>query len=136
MYCKYLSKSLNGKLRCKISKKIITLDQCSKCLKIDFKKNKGINKVSKKRIFVEKDIYNQILDRDKKCRLADGTCEGALQLHHILYRSERKDLINEPSNCIMLCTKHHRLVHSNKHYWQKKLIELNKKYLQSAKNII
>ena len=35
MYCKYLSKSLNGKLRCKISKSITYIDNCKKCLKFE-----------------------------------------------------------------------------------------------------
>lgn len=88
-------------------------------------RNKGINKVNKKRVFVKKEIYEQVYKRDKgKCRLLDKTCEGELELHHIVYRSEDKSLINEPSNCIMLCTKHHRIVHSNKHKWQPILKEM------------
>lgn len=127
MYCINLSKKINGKLRCKLSKQQITLDQCKKCLKMQPRKNKDINKVSSKRIFVEKDTYNKTLARDKRCRLADGTCEGKLELHHIRYRSERKDLINDIDNCIILCTKHHRKVHSNKKYWQPKLLEMIRK---------
>ena len=90
-------------------------------------RNKGINKVNKNRIFVKKEIYEQVYKRDKgKCRLKDITCEGGLELHHIVYRSEDKSLINEPTNCIMLCIKHHRLVHSNKHLWQPILKEMIK----------
>ena len=94
---------------------------CKNCLKPNLVRNKPIKKVSKKRIFVEKEIYQQVYERDKgKCRLCGDT---NIQLHHIIYRSENKNLINEPNNCIMLCVKCHKLVHSNKHYWQEKLQE-------------
>ena len=58
----------------------------------------------------------------------NGTCQLcgsrlSLQLHHIRYRSERRDLINEPQNCIMLCLECHLKVHGDKKYWQPKLLE-------------
>lgn len=118
--CKYLSKRLNGKIRCKYyNKDVISLLECKKCSKAILVKNKPIKKVGKKRIFVKKEIYEQVFSRDNgQCRLKDGTCNGGLELHHIIYRSEDKNLINEPTNCIILCNAHHRLVHSNKHLWQ------------------
>lgn len=127
MYCKYLSKSLNGNLRCKLLKTITYIDNCKKCLKFEPHVNKPIKKVSNKRITVTEETYNKVMQRDKyKCRLLDCTCNGGLELHHIRYRSEAKDLINEPTNCIILCNRHHRLVHSNKHYWQPILKEMIK----------
>lgn len=126
MYCKYLSKKVNGGFKCKKYKQgIISLDNCKNCLEFDLKRNKPIKKISKKRITVSKETYNKVLKRDKKkCRLLDGTCQGGLELHHIIYRSENKKLIDEADNCIMLCTKHHKQVHSNKHYWQPILKEM------------
>lgn len=122
MYCKYLSKSLNGKIRCKMNKTSIYITKCKNCLNFEPKMNKGINKVSNKRIFVTKETYNKVYERDKgRCRLCGSS---QIQLHHVVYRSEDKSLINEPSNCIMLCAKCHDLVHSNKHYWQSKLKEI------------
>lgn len=128
MYCKYLSKKVNGGFKCKKYKQgIISLDECKNCLEFDLKRNKPIKKISKKRITVSKETYNKVLKRDKeKCRLLDGTCQGGLELHHIIYRSENKKLIDEADNCIMLCTKHHKQVHSNKHYWQPILKEMIK----------
>ena len=125
MYCKNLSKSLNGNLRCKLSKTITYIDDCKKCLKFEPRVNKPIKKVSNKRITVTEETYNKVMQRDNyKCRLC-GTSLN-LHLHHIVYRSEDKSLINEPSNCIMLCIKHHKEVHSNKHYWQPILKEMIK----------
>lgn len=121
MKCKYLSKCLNGKLRCKLLKQQIILGQCKNCLNFILIANKPIKKVSKK-INVKKEIYNKVYERDKgRCRLCGRT---DIQLHHIYYRSERKDLINDINNCIMLCTECHKKVHSNKHYWQPKLLEM------------
>ena len=119
MYCKYLSKSLNDNLRCKLFKTITYIDKCKKCLRNEPRENKPIKKVSSKHISVKKEIYQKVIERDNyRCQLADITCEGGLELHHIVYRSEDKTLINEPRNCIMLCNSHHRFVHSNKHMWQ------------------
>lgn len=122
MGCKFLSKSLNGKLKCKFSKQVITLDCCENCLNFILVRNKGINKVSKKRKFVSKEIYDKVYERDKGCCRLCGN--DKIQLHHIIYRSEDKSLIDEPTNCIMLCIKCHKLVHSNKHYWQPILKEM------------
>lgn len=125
MYCKYLSKTLKGELRCKISKTITYIDDCKKCLKFEPRVNKPIKKVSNKRITVTEETYNKVMQRDKgKCRLC-GTAQN-IQAHHILYRSERKDLINEPTNMIMLCIKCHQLVHSNKKKYQPILLKLIK----------
>lgn len=127
MYCKNLSKCLNGKIKCKYYKRYIDYSiDCQNCSKLIVVRNKPIKKVSKKRIFVKKEIYNKVYERDKQCRLKDTSCQGGLELHHIIYRSENKDLINEPTNCIMLCNKHHRLVHSDKHKWQPILKEIIK----------
>lgn len=125
MYCKNLSKTVSGKLKCKIKKQVITLDKCKNCSDFILVRNKPIKKVSSKRIIVTKKTYNEVFKRDKeKCRLC-GTSLN-LHLHHIVYRSEDKNLVNEPKNCIMLCARCHRLVHSNKHYWQPKLKEMIK----------
>ena len=127
MNCKYLRvRSIQKKkhLYCILNKKTINYPlECSKCLKKEYRKNKGINKVSKKKITVTQDTYNKVMQRDNyKCRLC-GTSLN-LQLHHIIYKSEDKSKINDVNNCIMLCVEHHALVHSNKKYWQPKLLEL------------
>lgn len=74
---------------------------------------------------VSNDTYIKVFNACKgKCVLC-GTPYN-LQAHHIRYRSERRDLINEPTNMVLLCVKHHLKVHSNKHYWQPILLELIK----------
>jgi len=123
MLCKYLSKTFQNGFKCKLHKKNISISDCNKnCPDFILKRNKGIKKVSKKRIFVTEETYQKVFERDNgKCQLCGTNKE--LQLHHILYRSERKDLINEPSNCVMLCLMCHKKVHSNKHKWQPILLE-------------
>ena len=131
MYCTNLLKRQRQKkivFYCKKDKRYISIwEDCKNCSKPNLVTNKPIKKVSKNRITVKKEIYQQVYERDKgKCRLQNSTCEGGLELHHIVYRSEDKKLINEPKNCIMLCTKHHKEVHSNKHKWQPILKEMIK----------
>lgn len=127
--CKYLAirtKNYEKYFYCRLNKKIINYTtECIKCVKNEPRKNKGINKVSKKKITVTQDTYNIVMQRDNyRCRLC-GTSLN-LHLHHIIYKSEDKSKINDENNLIMLCAEHHRLVHSNKHYWQQKLLEMNK----------
>ena len=89
------------------------------------KKGNGIGQKSNKKESVTDEVYKIVYERDKgKCRLCGSTQN--IQAHHILYRSERKDLINEPTNMIMLCIKCHQLVHSNKKKYQPILLKLIK----------
>ena len=123
MYCRDLLKRKRQTrivFYCKKDKRYIDYwVDCKNCSNRNLTRNTHIRKVSKNKISVKKEIYNQVYERDNgKCRLKNITCEGGLELHHIVYRSEDKKLINEPTNCIMLCTKHHKEVHSNKHKWQ------------------
>ena len=127
MYCKDLLKRQRQTkiaLYCRKYKKYISLlSECKTCSDFEIKRNKPIKKVSNKRITVTQDTYNKVMQRDNcRCRLC-GTSLN-LQLHHVIYKSEDKLKINDVNNCIMLCVEHHALVHSNKKYWQPKLLEL------------
>lgn len=126
--CKNLSKSLNGNLRCKLLKQQITLLNCKNCSRFIVATTKPIKKVSTKRIFVKDTVYDEVYERDKgRCRICGRT---NIQIHHIIYRSEAKNLINDSSNCIMLCFECHQMVHSDKHYWQPILLNMNKEYMK------
>lgn len=123
MYCKYLSKKVNGGFKCKKYKQgIISLDECKNCLEFNLKRNKPIKKISKKRITVSKETYNKVLKRDKeKCRLC-GTSLN-LHLHHINGRG--KDLTNNINNCIMLCQHCHlEVVHKNQKKYRPILLQI------------
>lgn len=131
MYCSNLRKRHKRSkivFYCTLYKNNINIQEmCKNCVDFIVKRNKPIKKISKKRIVVTDDTYQKVYERDKgKCKLKDSNCNGGLQLHHIIYRSEDKNLINEPSNCIMLCLYHHKLVHNNKHKWQPILKEMIK----------
>lgn len=120
MICKYFrkrSKDLKPYFYCVKKGKQVIWGCYENCLKWQPRENKGIKKVSKKRIVVSDETYKEVFNRDNGlCQLcAKGT---DLELHHIVYRSEDKNLINEPSNCIMLCSECHRKVHSNKKKWK------------------
>ena len=111
---------------CTKRRSIVSLNasECYVCDNKEYKKYKPMKKVSKKRVFVSKDTYNIVLERDRACCRLCGNKN--IHLHHIVYRSESKALIDEPSNCIMLCEKHHRLVHSDKKKYQPILLDMNK----------
>ena len=86
--CKYItirSKNYEKYFYCRLSKKTINYTtECIKCVKNEPRKNKGINKVSKKKITVTQDTYNNVMQRDNcRCRLC-GTSLN-LHLHHIIY---------------------------------------------------
>ena len=62
MYCKYLSKSLNGKIKCRYYKRYISLlSECQNCSNLILKRNKPIKKVSNKRITVTEETYNKVM---------------------------------------------------------------------------
>jgi len=51
-----------------------------------------------------------VLDRDgHKCVISDGTCEGGLDVHHVIPRAQGGP--DHPSNLITLCDKHHAARH-------------------------
>lgn len=138
-----LNKCIHMKLRhkkgqvyyyCTNKRAVIDFKQCNSCLNKEYKKvskmvvKKPIKKVSKKRITVSKETYDEVYERDKGCCRLCGN--NSIQLHHIRYRSESKDLIDVPSNCIMLCLKCHKLVHSNKKKYQPILLNMVKEKLK------
>lgn len=123
---KVRSKNYRKYFYCKSKRQQVTQSECINCSEFILKKNRPIKKVSSKRKFVSQKTY------DKTYEECAGQCQLCytiknLQLHHIYYRSERIDLIDDPDNCIMLCDECHKLVHSDKKYWQNKLIEKRKK---------
>ena len=126
MYCKNLLKrqrKYKPYFYCKALRKEIILPCDKNCSKLILVANKPIKKVSNKRIIVTEETYNKVMQRDKyKCRLC-GTLFN-LNEHHIVYKSEDRKLINEPTNLIVLCARCHSVVHSNKHYWQPILKEM------------
>ena len=111
-YCKKRKSYIDYKIKCK------------NCLDFNFKRNKPMKKVSKKKVIVSKETYQKVYERDKGiCQLKDENCKFGIELHHIIYRSEDKSKIDDTNNCILLCSYHHKLVHSNKHYWKPILLE-------------
>ena len=129
MYCKNLLKRQRQKktvFYCKKNKRYIDIFfHCQNCSDFNLVRNKPIKKVSNKRITVTEETYNKVMQRDKyKCVMLNYECKGKIELHHVQYRSERKDLINEPNNCVCLCTFHHKLVHSNKKKYQPILLKM------------
>ena len=122
------SKKYHKYFYCIKRKKEIELSECNICKDYEYKQRKTISKKSNKKIYVSKETYQKVYERDKgTCQLLDENCQYGLELHHIVYRSEDKSKINDINNCILLCNYHHRLVHSNKNHWQPILFKIVKK---------
>lgn len=134
MYLRFRKKQ--GKTYCYCTKKraIIELSSCYGCLNKEYKKvakmvkRTRIKPVSKKRAVVSKETYNIVFDRcGGKCAIC-GTTQ-CLEYHHVYYRSERPDLIDDPDNGIMLCGEfanncHKGKAHKNKKHWQPILLNM------------
>lgn len=116
---------------CVRRKAVVERNECFGCSYREFKKASKIavktrlKPISKKRVCVSKKTYDEVYERDNGCCRFCGKLN--IELHHIYYRSERKDLIDEPSNCVMLCNACHKLVHSNKKKYQPILLDKIKK---------
>ena len=122
-------------LYCTALKDEITFDDCKGCklknypaLKQFIKDNPKVVKKHPKK--AKKDISSKtrqlVNERDK------GICQlcgkyGSINLHHIYYRSQRRDLIDEPTNLISLCVSCHKLVHTNKKKYQPMLLDIIKR---------
>lgn len=112
------------------------LDKCYKERAVP-KAKKPIKKVSKKRKTVSEKTYNIVFERSQgRCQYC-GAVDN-LQLHHVRYRSERKDLIDDPDNCLMLCHKTfsvnrcHNKVHNNKKKYQPILLNILEKIKRTS----
>lgn len=131
---------------CTFKRSVIDFSDCFGCLSKEYKKvakntlktqnktystlktKKPIKKVSKKRITVSKKTYNEVYERCNGVCAICGTSQY-LEYHHIYFRSERHDLIDDPNNGIMLCGEfanncHKGKAHRNKKYWQPILLDM------------
>lgn len=120
MICKFFkkrSKDLKPYFWCSEKRQQVIWGCYENCNLTQPRAKKPIRKISKKRITVSEKTYDEVIRRDNGiCQLC--ATNQNLELHHIKYRSEAKELIDEPSNCIMLCSNCHKKVHNNKHKWQ------------------
>lgn len=58
-----------------------------------------------------------------------GLCgKAGIHIHHIIYKSEDRNKIDDPENLILLCIECHQKVHENKKYWQPRLRKLRDKF--------
>ena len=104
MYCKYLSKCLNGKLRCKIKKTSIYITECQKCLKKEFQKPQSIKKVSNKQRKLNNSRYSIFTNNFKECYYCHKKCKT--DLHEVYGGSNRTRSIKN-GLVVPLCRKCH-----------------------------
>lgn len=113
-----------SKVQCKLCKEVVERDDafrtnlqsfCSRDHYVEYSK-RSQNKKNKKTVDPLWETIRQevILLDGGRCRVC-GTRYN-LHVHHIVYRSERKD--DNVGNLVTLCQAHHDLVHSDKEYYQ------------------
>lgn len=70
-------------------------------------------------------------NRNKIKRLFKGKCglcgQAGVHIHHIIYKSEARSKIDDFNNLFLLCLECHLKVHSNKKYWQPRLMKLRER---------
>lgn len=88
MYCKNLSKSLNGDLRCRLYKRyIISLLECKSCSDFEIKRNKPIKSKTIKQRQIEKARFSNYTDNYNKCYYCGNV--GTMDLHEVYGGSNR-----------------------------------------------
>lgn len=88
MYCKYLSKSLNGKIKCRYYKRHISLlSECQNCPDLILKRNKPIKNKTIKQKQIEKARFSNYTDNYNKCYYCGNV--GTMDLHEVYGGSNR-----------------------------------------------
>ena len=127
MYCKNLSRSLNGKLRCKISKQQVILEQCKKCLKFNPRVNKAIKKKSSKLKKIEKERFSILTDNLEKCYY----CSRKANHIHEIYKGSNRLISMKNGFCIPLCWECHKRTEDDVSFLKKFQFECQEKYLEN-----
>lgn len=126
MYCKYLSKSLNGKIKCRYYKRYISsLSECQNCSNLILKRNKPIKKVSNKRNKLEKNRFSIFTDNFNQCYYCKRKVKEneKLDLHEVYGGSNRLRSIKN-GLVVPLC----RICHSNEKIIKYLRIKLQKEF--------
>lgn len=122
MSCKYLSKALNGKIKCKYYKRYIDYNvDCKNCLNQNLVRNKPIKNKTNKQKQLEKNRYSIFTTNLNKCYYCGK--EGKMDLHEVYGGSNRKRSIKN-GLVVPLC----RICHSNEEIIQYLRIKLQKEF--------
>ena len=77
-------------------------------------------------------------NREEVKKLFKGKCglcgRAGVHIHHIIYKSEDRNKIDDFNNLILLCLECHLKVHSNKKYWQPRLMKLRERIGKEKKH--
>ena len=122
MSCKYLSKALNGKIKCKYYKRYIDYNvDCKNCSNRNLVRNKPIKNKTNKQKRLEKNRYSIFTTNLNKCYYCGK--EGKMELHEVYGGSNRTRSIKN-GLVVPLC----RICHSNEEIIQYLRIKLQKEF--------
>lgn len=119
--CKFLSKKINGTLKCNLLKINISINICENCSQKILVTNKPISKISSKRRKLEKDRDSKLI-KIGKCENCGKYCYK-LDSHEVYGGCNRKRSI-ENGFVALLC----RECHSDEKVIQKLKIDYQRKY--------
>jgi hypothetical protein len=74
-----------------------------------------------RRLNVPTTVREQVLKVDAKCRFCGQRSRGNLQVHHVVYRGQKRGIMDgdhQKHNLLTLCRGCHEVVHSDKGRWQ------------------
>ena len=126
MYCKYLSKCLNGKIKCKLNKTYISyLIDCKNCSKRILVKNKPIKKISNKQKQLNKNRFSVLTNNFEQCYYCHKREKNneKFDLHEVYGGSNRIRSIKN-GFVVPLC----RICHSNETIIQTLRLRIQKEY--------
>lgn len=112
---------------CFLKRKVITLDYCKKCLKINPRVNKGISKKSDKMIKMEKDRKSILTDNFNKCYY----CGKEATTIHEIFKGSNRIASMKNGFCIPLCMDCHIRTENDRDFYRQFQMLCKKKYLES-----
>lgn len=121
---------------CKLSKRVITFDNCKNCLETKYKEIKPIRKRTNKQAKLEKGRYSIITDDLEHCYIcAERGIKGVLRddLHEVYGGSNRKRSIKN-GLVVPLCRKCHQDIYILN--WLKKFVQLEYEEIYSRDDFI
>lgn len=88
---------------CRLSKRVITFDNCKNCLETKYKEIKSIKSKTNKLAKLEKNRFSILTDNMQKCYL----CNRRKEHIHEIYKGSNRQRSMKNGFCIPICEEHH-----------------------------
>ncbi len=109
---------------CRLSKKIITFDDCKNCLEAKYKEIKPIKNKTNKLAKLEKNRFSILTNNMQKCYL----CSKRKEHIHEIYKGSNRQISMKNGFCIPICEEHHRQTETNSKLDKDLKVKCQRKY--------